>query len=74
MSPLLWSNIQGNNKIKRTNSQPSFCPDTVLNINDDNLETIEEETNKSTNVTGVFSKINEIIYNIIISVIFIITR
>ena len=74
MSPLLWSNIQGNNKIKRTNSQPSFCPDTVLNINDDNLETIEEETNKSTNVTGVFSKINEIIYNIVISVIFIITR
>ena len=31
-----------------------------------NDKPIEEETKKSTNITGVFSKINEIIYNIII--------
>ena len=73
MSPLLWSNIQGNNKIKRINSQPSFYHDTVLNI-DNHLETIDEETKKSNSITSAFIKINEFIYNIIISVIFIITR
>tara|TARA_B100000925_G_C21899923_1_gene426672 strand:- start:433 stop:804 length:372 start_codon:yes stop_codon:yes gene_type:complete len=73
MSPLLWSNIQGNNKIKRINSQPSFYRDTVLNI-DNHLETIDEETKKSNSITSAFIKINEFIYNIIISVIFIITR
>ena len=79
MSPLLWSNIQDNIqdniqcKIKRTNTQPSFYPYTVLNI-DNGLETIYEEPYKSTNNSGIFGKINQLIYSIFITIIFIITR
>ena len=68
VSPISWSEIQ-NNYIKKTNSVPSFYPDTILKIDDIKYVPIHEEPDEFGIIKKIFIIFNNFIYNVLYNII-----
>lgn len=68
VSPLSWPDTK-KNYIKKTNSMPSFYPDTILEIDGINCDPIYEEPNKYGNIKQLFIIIYDYVYNAWLSII-----